>query len=1274
VQNVSSGGTAYGTTVKNGGTQTAAAGGVLDGTQPIETGGVASGGTLIGVQNVAGTATDITVNSGGTQNVNNGGRAEDTTVNSGGRQNVNDGGTAEGTTINSGGTQIVSAGGTASGTILNIGSAHDTTLDCPGGVQIVSSGGTAVNTTVYGTTNNYVTGVDGTQIVSSGGVARGTKDAGGVLELHNGAVLKKADGTSMGYGDYALSGGILRVTDGVSVNYSTYALSNGTIEVTTGGTASIKSVGPQGIQIISGGSASGTVETLDGYQKIYSGGVGSATVMGGYAGNAAHQEIYSGGAGTIGTMNYGVQTVSNGGTGTVSTMNGGTQVVNSGGVGTVTALQSGGTQVVYSGGTSTNTHVMSGGVIEESGSGEKTITDPTFEAGGIHRLVNGATKDGLLVSGHILEIVNGGTVTSATVQSGGTANVVGGGIALNTTVSNGGTQNVSNGGDAQFTSIYSSGVQNVNNGGSTYATYINGGVQNVNSGGTANINYISVGGVQNVNNGGYAKANDISAGGVQNVNDGGTTDCDYVSGVQNVNSGGMASASRIYDGGTQIVSSGGTADSTHIESGGVQMAEAGGILAGTQGIDSGGVASGGTLTGEQFVHSGGSAAGVTVASGGIQKVENGGVASGGTVNSGGVQTISSGGIVTNAILNGGTQTVSAGGVASGGTLNSGTQTVQNGGKAENVTVNGGTQNIENGGTATSVTVNGGVQTVASGAVVSAATINGGTQILSSGASIDGDQTVAAGGVASGGTITSTHTQHVYGRAAGATINSSGTQHVYGGGYATATKIENGGTLIVEDKGTAQVAKIDSANACVELRDLGDATVIFGGSANETFTVPNLSATGDNVRLRAEGDFTVPVAAAGGHKELTVTKISGHADFYVNTDVANNAADIVHITSVTGASSANKIRINYDPTLAAGNAVASTHTMVAESGDGKATFEGAKSTVGGLSYLPTVTAEGNNWYITKVDSLGASEASHHTLMAMTAATAALAAGTAFIDDAARGLSLASNVGADGVSSFAKMGGGSVRQETGSYVDVHTWNAILALGHANKKERGTFEYGAFFEYGSGNYTTECEDTRRGDGSLRYTGGGVLAKWTDAHGLYVEGSFRAGTVHDDARDVLHDDMNTYSYETDAGYLGAHLGVGREIALADGNSVDVYGKYFMSRRNGVSFRTGGNAYDLDAVRSQVLRVGARYMMKREKWNFYGGLAYEHEFDGMANGTVDGHAIRGADIGGGSFRAELGATMTPGENSPWKLDLNLAGFAGKKQGVSGGVSVAFMF
>ena len=170
------------------------------------------------------------------------------------------------------------------------------------------------------------------------------------------------------------------------------------------------------------------------------------------------------------------------------------------------------------------------------------------------------------------------------------------------------------------------------------------------------------------------------------------------------------------------------------------------------------------------------------------------------------------------------------------------------------------------------------------------------------------------------------------------------------------------------------------------------------------------------------------------------------------------------------------------------------------------------------------------------------------------------------------------------------------------------------------------------------------------------------------------RAGRGHNEARSVLRDEAGVpYSYDVNSPYWGFHIGVGREFEVDGGNKLDVYGRYFFNRRSDISVDAGGH-YDLDALTSSVLRVGARYTMVREKWNFYGGLAYEHELDGKAAGTVDGVVIRAADIGGGSVCAELGATMKPDESSPWSLDLNLTGFAGKKRGLSGGVSVAFMF
>ena len=464
--------------------------------------------------------------------------------------------------------------------------------------------------------------------------------------------------------------------------------------------------------------------------------------------------------------------------------------------------------------------------------------------------------------------------------------------------------------------------------------------------------------------------------------------------------------------------------------------------------------------------------------------------------------------------------------------------------------------------------------------------------------------------------------------------------------------------------------------------------VFGGYKSKDTG----DASGNTVRLT---NSTVLGSVYGGHKNVgagdvvtgnTLNLLGANT---VQGDVKNfETINIRHARWGTPALTANAITNagGVNPNISAEGIIftgasgltsgQSTALIHANTGDYARTISGtnyrAGTTLEGTGHLSK--SADNKDIIYTVDSVGIQEQTHNALMGAGAGMATLAAGNDFIGAATEGLSQAANVGADGVSSYAQMGGGSIRQETGSHIDVKSWNAVLALGRKNEKPRGTFEYGAFFEYGRGNYTTYNGDLR-GDGFTYYTGGGLLAKYTVKGGAYVEGSLRVGSVHGETRSVMLDENDEpYNCDVDAPYWGLHLGVGKEFALKNGDSVDVYGRFFLNRRNSTSFDMGGH-YDLDALTSKVIRVGARYTLKRGgKWNYYGGLAYEHELDGKARGTADGFAIRGTDTSGGSLRAEIGATIEPDVKSPWKLDLNLAGFAGKKRGLTGGVSVAWMF
>ena len=94
----------------------------------------------------------------------------------------------------------------------------------------------------------------------------------------------------------------------------------------------------------------------------------------------------------------------------------------------------------------------------------------------------------------------------------------------------------------------------------------------------------------------------------------------------------------------------------------------------------------------------------------------------------------------------------------------------------------------------------------------------------------------------------------------------------------------------------------------------------------------------------------------------------------------------------------------------------------------------------------------------------------------------------------------------------------------------------------------------------------------------------------------------------------------------------------------------------------------------SRLLRIGARYSSTGAKWNWYGGLAIEHEFDGEAAGTADGARIRSASMRGTSLFGELGLRMEPTETSPWSLDIGLTGHAGKHKGIGGSVAIGYLF
>ncbi len=350
------------------------------------------------------------------------------------------------------------------------------------------------------------------------------------------------------------------------------------------------------------------------------------------------------------------------------------------------------------------------------------------------------------------------------------------------------------------------------------------------------------------------------------------------------------------------------------------------------------------------------------------------------------------------------------------------------------------------------------------------------------------------------------------------------------------------------------------------------------------------------------------------------------------------------------------------------------TLVSAFGGKPGTIKGAKYLVGtAFEGEGSASMENGNLIFHTKTAAGVSEQTHKAVMGVEATMGLLASGIGHMDKVLDGLGIKSNAGKDGASTSASIGGGKDRYETGSHVNINSWNAAVGVGTSKETKKGTLQYGIFGEYGKGNYTLHS-DVGRSDGDAHYAGGGLLAKWTNKHDVYTEASFRLGRVSDTANDLLRDGAgNAYGYDIHATYYGAHVGLGKIFNYKGGKNLDVYGKFFYTKRDGAEFDAKQH-YNLDSVNSSVLRIGARYGTNDRKWNWYGGLAYEYEFDGEAKGTVNGTEIRAASIKGSSVRGEFGMRMDATKDNPWQADISLYGYGGKHRGFGGSVTVAYMF
>jgi autotransporter passenger strand-loop-strand repeat protein len=1331
-QNISSGGVASGTIINSKGYQYVSSGGVASGTiinskgyQYVNSGGTAVSTTISnGTQNVnsGGTAASTTI-SNGTQNVFDGGTVVSTTI-SGGNQGVNSGGVASGTTISSG-VQYVYSGGTTNELTIH-----------SGGIQVCQAGATINGVTLDGGTLNMADGVkasgtlqgqgrvDGISVLSVGGTDHFSSVvvSGGSIYTSKGFVIDsggsmKVDNTGATSNTTVKSGGMMSVLGGGTANGAT--LSGGTLDMAREAKAS-GTLGGHGTVVYDGGSgqfslggannfssftvSGGTLETQNGFQICSSGGI----------------TVNSGGTliagGDVMVQTSGTLTVSSGGSfsaANISAVNGG-EISISGGT-----LQAAGYIAIDQALTNAYGSVSAGGSLTLTAgatqpgsgkplslsavrdiniSGDVTVTDLSagekINAGGKAVSATNISAGGAIEAGSIsaTNVAAGGNITAGSnisadsISAGGVSaggNVTAETLALSAVPASGAA--VSAGGDVNVTNLNVSGFDPepntvgslVSAGGTVSEMTVNG--KALTAGKTIYMNETATQLASGIDASYATLSFSLAADQKTLTYDAHNTYKDIAFSTVPWNTGSAyyeAAASDRFN------------DNTSISAEKLRFTFA-------EESQKASLASGSTMT--LFANATGLPSGMAVNYGSgktsvAQSIEYkapNGAALTGTLTGTAATTAEAG--VGAVKYTAGSMTLDS--VDLAGWDGTASSTVPDGWTAKNGTaVTVYTDNMKHLPTDIPAGGSKAILTAAAGSFFLDNSISGGNKYGTNPDRLFTETDTLQNAVVIKGT-----------QDKGVKAADTGKSLVYAVGIKDVTAVSLGAVTWQKDAVLLDGSdKAYNYSAVASLDDGGFGVAFEDG-------VPETVAAGDSMTLLKANETLHDMAAVEKQKQYKVTMQSGDLAMYTVDAIltGNLTAGSSRVAFTAAVNQATKLTfenvnwldsgalIDHKTTLAnvsfngadvdtskinfinkQGLKANQQMTLVSDFGDRPGTITGTRYKVG-TAFEGEGAAEmsGNDLiFKTKTGAGHVSDETHHAVMAVEAGMALLAAGGEHVGSVMNGIGLTDNTGSDGTSVAVSLGGGAFHYETGSHVNSHTWNAVVAAGAKKELEKGTLQYGLFGEYGKGNYTLHSK-AGRGDGDAHYAGGGLLAKWTNNHSVYAEASIRQGRMSDTATDILHDGAgNGYGYNVHTNYFGVHLGLGKVFYYNSGRSLDVYGKYFYTKRNGVNFETGTDHYDLDSVASSILRIGARYGSTDKKWNWYGGLAYEYEFDGEANGTVNGTVIRSASVKGSSIRSELGLRMDATKDNPWKADISVYGYGGKHRGFGGSVNVAYTF
>ena len=522
--------------------------------------------------------------------------------------------------------------------------------------------------------------------------------------------------------------------------------------------------------------------------------------------------------------------------------------------------------------------------------------------------------------------------------------------------------------------------------------------------------------------------------------------------------------------------------------------------------------------------------------------------------------------------------------------------------------------------------------------------------------------VFAGGYAALGATSTVKTSEV------TIANSKIFGNVYGGGKADAqSNVTVESSVITLDgadvTGTVSTESFEpSVNAA--LMGLAEADTGAGDAeANKTQRTINLiNSKMGTLQISARQDTETSLYLEGSNTVgaiLTLTKDGASFDMSGNKDiVARNVASGTLL--VDG---------NYE--------TAAETTVTLENAFGDVVYDLGKDAIDSADLLLTdagiVIGTGDTAQTIGASSVKVSESSKTLAEAQLGSVAFVTQGAEFVaDEGMRSIRAAAKEGS--FTAFGAMAGGYNRYETGSHVDVEGFS--LAVGTAGRINNLTLA--GFVEAGWASSESHVASTEA-DADHDYYGVGAAMRYDFQSPFYLDGAVRLGQISTEFDGSYG--TGTAKYDADGLYATAHIGAGYVFDLTPNVKLDAYGRYLLSYVEGDDVTLESDAkerFSMDDTTTHAVRLGARLEGAFQTFDWYAGLAYEHVFDGKAEGELKfagaTAALDAPSLKGDSAIVDLGFTMKPEANGPWTIGVGLKGYAGDRRGGTGSVNVLYTF